>query len=52
MPRVEEMALFLVDIFGNEVLLHREVARLLPADAAGGPASPAVVPDRIDPTQR
>ena len=45
----QEMGLFLVDVFGNEVLLHRESPGCFqPMPLAARPRPPAV-PDRIDP---
>jgi hypothetical protein len=45
----QEMAIFLVDIFGNEVLLHREAPGCFqPAPLAARPRPP-VIPDRLDP---
>jgi hypothetical protein len=45
----QEMALFLVDVFGNEVLLHRESPGCFqPLPLAARPR-PAVTPDQTDP---
>jgi len=43
-----EMGLFLVDVFGNEVLVHAEAPGCFDPMPAGPRPRPAVVPDRTD----
>ena len=45
----QEMALFLVDVFGNEMLLHREAPGCFQPMPLARRPRPPVIPDQIDP---
>ncbi|MBN1441109.1 MAG: hypothetical protein JXA90_00300, partial [Planctomycetes bacterium] len=46
--RGEEMGIFLIDTFGNEILLHAEPPGCFDPMPAGPRARPGVIPDRTD----
>jgi len=49
--RGEEMGVFLVDVFGNEILLHAEAPGCFDAMPLGPRARPPAIPPRIDPAR-